>query len=117
MIKRIVYAVAIAAIGITIVNDLGRWIITKYNLVEATNEAARIAARAGDEASAWGSSSNHASSEGVTIYGFEWTSESASVWTEAPVYGTWALGSLMVVFEGRPLTSDWVIRDEAVENR
>ena len=115
MVKRIIFAVVILAIGITVVNDSGRWIVAKFNLSEATSESARIAAGAANANAAWEAASAYAETKGITIYGFEWTAEQASVWTSAEVNGTWVLSSVMVTFEGQPPTSTWVIRDKATE--
>ncbi len=117
MVKRIIYGIFMVIIGVTVINDAGRWMTTKYNLTEATREAARKASKEGNPRAAWDAASVYAESQNITIYGFEWTEDQATVWSQAEVRGTWVLGSVMVVFEGQPLTSTWVIRGEVTEPR
>lgn len=101
MIRKVVYVIAIVAIAIGVVNDLGRYITTTFQLSEVARGAAGAAARAGgDRETAALAAVNYASPEGVDVYAFDYTDAWVTVHVEMPLDGTWALAPILTTIQG-----------------
>jgi|GEM_PF-2832782 len=113
MIKKIVYVVAIVGIAIGVVNDLGRYVTTRYTLSEVTSEAARVAAEnhAGRDAAAL-EAAKYVQTRGAEVYAFDQTDVTVEVYTQMPLEGTWALAAVLKTVEDGSLTDPYMLRSE-----
>ncbi len=113
MIKRILLIVLVVVIGIAVVNDVGRYVVTYYNLSETTRQAARAAARtSGDRNDIALAAVDAAEANGITVYAFDMDGSRVYVYTEVPLKGTWVLGPVLLSVQGGGLTGDYMLRSE-----
>ena len=114
MVKKSVIIILFIVIVIAVVNDVGRYVITWYNLDEVTRETADLAASVRDSRDkAAAAAADYAATQGVTVYAYDEKDGSVYVWTETPLEGTWALGSVLLVVQGGRLSGQYQLRAES----
>lgn len=111
-------------IGITVliliaaINDVGHYLLAKYDLRETTRQAASIAAsnarRGGDKNASWLAADEYAKKNGATIYGYDQTPSQVQIWTKMEVPSLWALRYLNALFTRQPLKTPFMIDADEV---
>ena len=113
MMKRILIILFVIIVGIAIVNDVGRYIVSYFNLSDTTQQATLAAARAGNSRDvAAVAAVSYASDKGVAVYAFDMDGSRVYVYTEIPLDGTWVLAPIMTTIQGGRLTDDYMLRAE-----
>ena len=114
MVKKVVIIMLVVIVTIAIVNDIGRYVITWFNLDEVTRETSKVATAAaaqGRDAAA-AAAVDYAATQDVTLYAYDQNDATVYVWTEANLDGTWALGPILVTVRGGRLADPYKVRAE-----
>ena len=114
MIKKVVIIMLIVIVTIAVVNDVGRYVITWFNLDETTREASKVAATAAKQGrdAAAGAAVDYAATQDVVVYAYDQDDAMVHVWTEADLDGTWMLEPVLVTVQGGKLADSYKIRAE-----
>jgi hypothetical protein len=101
--------VAIVAVP---VNDAGRYVSAFYNLDTVTRDTAVQAGQAAhysrnDSSGPGAAAVAYAAQHGVTVDGYDQTSDVVVVTTWIQVPGTWVAGPVMAAFAHKPLSQWW----------
>ncbi len=100
--KKFLIVIVIAAVAVVFLNDVGIFVNTRRNLIEATREAAETAAGVGgtrDDAARV--AADRAAERGITVYLYDQDETQVEVWTKVDLDGTWVYGLLSALVEGR----------------
>ncbi len=107
--KRIVTIVLVAAVALTLINDIGNYIRTAYRVDELALETARVASqrnltRSQNAAAA----ARYAAEHGATVFAFDQNETAVRAYLQMPVTGTWVTARLYGLLAGdsseNPLT-------------
>jgi len=113
MMKRILIILFVVVVGIAIINDVGRYIVSYFNLSDTTQQATLAAARVGSNRDAAAvAAASYASDKGVTVYAFDMDGSRVFVYTEMPLDGTWVLAPIMTTIQGGRAADDYMLRAE-----
>ena len=113
MVKRILIILFAIIVGIALVNDVGRYIVSYFSLSDTTQQATLAAARAGSNRDAAAvAAASYASDKGATVYAFDMDGSRVFVYTEMPLDGTWMLAPIMTTIQGGRPADDYMLRAE-----
>jgi Na+-transporting methylmalonyl-CoA/oxaloacetate decarboxylase gamma subunit len=114
MVKKVVIIMLVVLVTIAVVNDIGRYVVTWFNIDEVTRETTKVAASAANQGrdAAATAAVNYAATQDVTVYAYDQDESTVYVWTEKDLDGTWALGPILVTIQGGRLTDPYKVRSE-----
>ncbi|MBE0417752.1 MAG: hypothetical protein IBX63_08295 [Coriobacteriia bacterium] len=102
--KKVVVIALIVAVAVTFVHDLGAYVSARQAIVEASRDAADVAAglaTTGRDAAAR-AAADTASERGVTVYLYDQDGTRVEVWAKVEVEDTWIYAPVTAFVEGRP---------------
>ncbi len=102
--KKLVVIALVLALAVTFVHDLGAYVGARRAVVEATRDAADVAAglaTSGRDAAAR-AAADSAADRGVTVYLYNQDSTRVEVWGKIEVEGTWVYAPATALIENRP---------------
>lgn len=104
------------ALAVVVINDVGRYLTTTYDLSNVTREAATMAARvahdSNDRTLSWQAAEAYAQHKSATIYGYDLNGVQVHVWTKQRVDGTWVLSKLNALLDHQPMETPMYVDDE-----
>jgi len=114
VLKRLIRILVVVAIVAVLVNDAGRYISAFYSLDTVTRDTAVQAAQAAhnsrnDPSGPAAAAVAYAAQHGVTIDGYDQTSDAVVVTTWIPIPGTWVVGPVTAAFARKPLSQWWTV--------
>ncbi len=108
--KKIIVIAVVLALAAVFVNDLGAFVNTRRELVEATREAADVAAGTrGDRNTAGRAAAAAAAARGVEVYLYDQDGTRVQVWARAEIEGTLVYGRVLALIAGEPLDTPPVL--------
>lgn len=110
----------VIAIGITLVNDAGRYLIGVFQLDErsrsvASRAAAAAASAPGTPNSGWPTASKLAQEAGIEVFGFQQQGSTVTIWTRLQVTSTWVLGPVNALMRRQPLQTPMTLEQKTAE--
>lgn len=102
--KKVLVIALIVGVAVTFVHDLGAYVDVRRTLVEATRDAADIAAglaTTGRDTAAR-AAADAAAERGVTVYLYDQDDTRVEIWAKMEVEGTWVYGPFTALVEARP---------------
>ena len=112
--KKWIIALVVIALAAAFINDVGRYMTTRYHLENSTRDVAEVAANAssrsrGDLYSGWPPAAAAAQAAGITVTGYAQQSQLVVVVATAPVTGTWVVGPITALSSGKPWNTPFLV--------
>lgn len=115
--KRVLLIALGIAVAVTFVHDLGAYVNARRTVVEATRDAADVAAGVAtsgrNEAAV--AAVDTAAEYGVTVYLYNQDNTRVEVWGKIEVQDTWVYGPVTAVIENRPTGEPPVLENYATD--
>jgi hypothetical protein len=110
----------VLAIALTLINDVGRYLVASYRLTERSRamafEAARVAKADLSSNSGWPAAQKIAADAGIEVIGYEQSQQNATVVTRISITGTWVLGPVYAFMTRQPLSKPFTIDNRTTQS-
>ena len=114
--KKIITTALVIAIAATLVNDIGRYAKTRYDLsVISQDTAAQIAlsGKGNDRNKNAVAAAAYAAAKGATVYMYDQDDQQVRVWVEMPVGGMWLWSRVNAMQAGEPQGTPMKVQSES----